>query len=360
MAGHAPLPETARVLDTGLRPAVQNVALSRALLEARAAAEIPDTLRFLRHAPSALLDCGQSAAQEFELEACDAAGVGLQRRITHGPALVVGEGDLAWELCLHRDRLDADPDTAARRLCNAAAAALRELGVAAYLRAHNEIAVEGRRLAATACAVDGPVLLFEGCVRVEAEAGACTRLRLPGAASAAARLAAVRERSTSLAALLGRAPPLAQIRAVLTEAFESELAVECSEGDLTLSEHSRYQRALAEMSTEGWVQFATAARERTPQGAGNTRHAGGVLRTAVIHDLDSGRLKQVWLLGDVPLRPRAVSFDLETALAGVPLNRIERVVERYVAERPGALNGMRSADLAAAIRAATQAVLIAR
>jgi lipoate-protein ligase A len=353
------MPETARVLDTGLRPAAQNVALSRALLEARGAAEIPDTLRFLRHAPAALLDCGQSAAQEFDPEACRAAGFGLQRRITRGPALAVDEGDLGWELCLHRDRLDTDPETAARRLCNAAAAALQALGIAASFRAHNEIAVEGRKLAVTAAVVDGPVVLFEGCLRVDADAAVSGLLRLP-ALPGTDRLAAIRERSTSLAALLGRAPQLPQLRALLTEAFESELAVEFAEGDLTLSEQDRYRRALTEMSTEGWVHFASAAGERAPQGVGTVRHAGGVLRVAVIHDLDTRKLKRAWLLGDVPVRSRAPGFDLEAALTGIALDRIERVVERYWAEHPGAFTGLQAADLITALRAATQTLLIAR
>lgn len=359
MAGRSPLFETARVLDTGLRPAVQNVALARALLEARGAAEIPDTLRFLRHASAALLDCGQSAAQEFDLEACRAAGFGLQRRITRGPALAVDEGDLGWELFLHRDRLDTDPETAARRLCNAAAAALGALGVPARLRAHNEIAVDGRRLAVTAVAAEGPVVLFEGCVRVDADPGPCALLRVP-ALPDTDRLAAIRERATSLSALLGQAPPLPQLRALLTEAFESELGVEFAEGDLTLSEQGRYQRALGEMSTTGWVQFSAAARERAPQGVGMVRHSGGVLRVAVIHDLDSRKLKHAWLLGDVPARTRAAAYDLEATLAGVALDRIERVVERYWAEHPRVFTGLQPADLVAALRAATQSLLIAR
>ncbi len=41
-----------RVIDTGLRAVAQNIALDRALLEARRAEEIPSTLRFCRFAPS--------------------------------------------------------------------------------------------------------------------------------------------------------------------------------------------------------------------------------------------------------------------------------------------------------------------
>ena len=62
--------ENWRRLDTGLRPAAQNIALNRALLEAREADEIPSTLRFLRFAPCALLGYHQSAEQELDLDYC--------------------------------------------------------------------------------------------------------------------------------------------------------------------------------------------------------------------------------------------------------------------------------------------------
>jgi len=43
--------ETWRLIDTGLRAAAQNIALDRALLEAREAEEITSTLRFARKPP---------------------------------------------------------------------------------------------------------------------------------------------------------------------------------------------------------------------------------------------------------------------------------------------------------------------
>ena len=79
--------ESWRMIDTGLRPPAQNIALNRALLEARAAEEIPSMLRFLRFTPSALLGYHQSAEQELNLDYCRAHGVTIQRRITGGGAI---------------------------------------------------------------------------------------------------------------------------------------------------------------------------------------------------------------------------------------------------------------------------------
>ena len=61
---------TWRIVDTGLRRAAENIALNRALLEARQQGESPSTLRFLRFTPCALLGYHQSAAQELNLDYC--------------------------------------------------------------------------------------------------------------------------------------------------------------------------------------------------------------------------------------------------------------------------------------------------
>ncbi len=94
-----------RVIDTGLRPAAQNIALNRALLEARQADEIPSTLRFLRFTPSALLGYHQSAEQELNLDYCREQGIEIQRRITGGGAIYFDETQIGWELYLHKREL---------------------------------------------------------------------------------------------------------------------------------------------------------------------------------------------------------------------------------------------------------------
>ena len=113
-----------RTIDTGLRPAAQNIALSRALLEARHAEEISSTLRFLRFAPCALLACRQSPAQQFDLALCESANIAVQRRIAGGDAIYCDENQLGWELYLHRrDVGNAGMAGIAKRICHAAATA---------------------------------------------------------------------------------------------------------------------------------------------------------------------------------------------------------------------------------------------
>src|SRR5688572_12888388 len=137
--------ETWRLLDSGLGSAARNIALSRALLEARAADEIASTLRFTRFARCALLGSHQSAAQELDAAECTAHQAAVQRRITGGAAWFVDERQLGWELYLHRRDVGAgDMNAITKRIAHAAATGLSALGIDARYRSRDEIEVEGR------------------------------------------------------------------------------------------------------------------------------------------------------------------------------------------------------------------------
>ena len=226
-----------RVIDTGLRPPAQNIALNRALLEARQAEEIPSTLRFLRFRPSALLGYHQSADQELNLDYCRANRVAVQRRITGGGAIYFDETQIGWELYLHRrDVGTSDMQAISRRICHAAATAISALGVDARYRPRNDIEVGGRKISGTGGAFDGNALLFQGTLLVDFDVEKMLRvLRIPAEKLSDKAIASARERVANLKELLGRAPDIALVRRNLTEAFESEFGVEFREGELTLS-----------------------------------------------------------------------------------------------------------------------------
>ena len=114
----------------GLRRAAQNIALNRALLEARRTGEIPSTLRFLRFAPCVLLGCDQSAEQELNLDYCGANQIAVQRRITGGAASYLDENQIGWELYLHRRDVGAAAlQVVSRQICHAAATGISALGM---------------------------------------------------------------------------------------------------------------------------------------------------------------------------------------------------------------------------------------
>src|SRR5512146_2566787 len=124
-----------RVIDTCLREGRRQIAFDQAMIDARKAGEIPDTIRFLRFPPTALIGRHQALSREIRLDYCRANGIGIVRRITGGGAIYFDENQLGWELVFHRSTLAiASLADLAREICEAAAGGLRRLGVEACYR----------------------------------------------------------------------------------------------------------------------------------------------------------------------------------------------------------------------------------
>ncbi|HRO12609.1 MAG TPA: hypothetical protein PK452_13845 [Amaricoccus sp.] len=157
-----------RVLDTGLADARRNVALSAALIEAHGRGEVPDTLRLHRYEKCVLIGRSQEVAAAVDPEACRRRGAAIVRRVSGGGAVAMAPGILAWDLVAARGRWGS-LDEAAAGIGGGVAAALRELGFAAEFRAPGEVAVGGRKVAGFGGAFEGPSLLHQGSLLVEAD-----------------------------------------------------------------------------------------------------------------------------------------------------------------------------------------------
>ena len=349
-----------RVIDTGLRPAAQNIALNRALLEARQAEEIPSTLRFLRFAPSALLGYHQSAEQELNLDYCRANKIAVQRRITGGGAIYFDETQIGWELYLSkRDVGTSDMQAISRRICHAAATAISALGVDARYRPRNDIEVDGRKISGTGGAFDGNALLFQGTLLIDFDVEKMLRvLRIPSEKLSDKAIASARERVANLKELLGRAPDAGLIKGNITEAFESEFGIEFRDGDLTLSEHARYQVAHAEIDTPDWVHLVTRPVSGMPVLEAVQKFAGGLLRAAVIFDTTTQTVRQVWFTGDIFVSPRRAIADLEAALRDTPIDRLEARIRAFFTGREVDMLSLVPDDFLAVMRLAVKQPLL--
>jgi len=351
-----------RVLDTGLRSAAQNIALNRALLEARRAEEIVSTLRFFRIPRSASLACDQSPAQELRLRYCKANGIRLQRRLTTGPAAYCDESQLGWELYLHRrDIAGADGRAVAKRICHAAAAALSALEIDARARRGDEIEVDGRTLARAGIAFDEDALLYQGMIPMATDFGTLSHvLRRPESWTDEEAETAARERMTDLRQLLGPAADARVVKSKLVTACESEFNMELHDGELSLTEHVRYQRALSEIDSPDWVNLLRQPVVGAPLCAGQQIISGGLLTADVIYDRSAQRIKQVWFRGDVDNSPRRVIADLEAALRGTLIDRVAATIESFFSAATRPTQGLKPEHFIAAIGRALRLPAIAR
>lgn len=348
-----------RIVDTGLRPAAENIALNRALLEARQAREIPATLRFLSFTPSALLGYHQSAEQELNLDYCASHGIAIQRRITGGGAIYMDQAQLGWELYLTRQDLGtADMTVIARRICEAAARGISGLGVKARYRPRNDIEVDGRKISGTGGAFDGDALMYQGTLLIQFDVEKMLRvLRIPAEKLSDKAIACARERVANLKDLLAFVPPRDEIKARLAEAFGEAFGVDFAQEPLSAAEQTRFRRALAEISHPDWVNLLQRPVSDMPIVEAAQKFPGGLVRASVAFDASGRRLKQVWFTGDFFVQPRRTIADLEAHLKDIALENLEPRVQEFFSGRGVDMLTLAPADFAAVIRQAVTPAL---
>ncbi|HEX6136384.1 MAG TPA: lipoate--protein ligase family protein [Casimicrobiaceae bacterium] len=346
-----------RVIDTGLRDGRRQIAFDQAMIDAHKAGEIPDSIRFLRFPPTALIGRHQALSREVNVEHCRAHGIGIVRRITGGGAIYFDEGQLGWSLVFHRSTLRiASLADLAREICEAAAAGLRTLGVDARYRPRNDIEVGGRKVSGTGGFFDGDTLFYQGTVLVDMDpASMLAALHVPEAKLARRALDSAAQRVVTLKELLGRAPSVDAIRHALVEGFAERLGITPVAGAITAREE-----ALAalhhdqEIGTDAFV--ASIDDPGASRGVHSASHtgAGGTITAYVrLEGSRDDRLREVLITGDFFVAPPRTIFDLEAALRGVATADIGAAIERFFAGANVGLLSVAPADFAYAIEAAT-------
>ena len=323
-----------RIIDTGIREGRANIAFDAALIEERQAGRVPDTIRFLRFPPTALIGRHQDLSREVDLEYCAANGIGTVRRITGGGAIYLDEGQLGWELVFHRASLGiaALPDLA-RAICEAAAAGLGELGVDAKFRPRNDIEVGGRKISGTGGFYDGDILIYQGTVLVDLDAARMARaLRVPESKLAKRNLDSAAQRVVTLKELLGDGlPDLETVKAALVRGFECGLGIEAAPGEITESEESLARRYFdEEIGTDEFVAEIDDPAAGGEVLTGSHTGPGGTIDAFVkLEGGTRGTLQRVLISGDFFVTPPRVVFDLEAHLHGVSVDEIGVAIDEF-------------------------------
>lgn len=343
------------VIDSGVVEGRLNIALGQALIERHTAGALPDTLRFLRFPPTALIGRHQALHQEVDVAWCREHGVGLVRRITGGGAIFLDPGQLGWELVVSRQRLGgADLTTLARELCEAAADGLSRLGVEARYRPRNDIEVDGRKISGTGGFFDGDTLFFQGTVLVDLDpATMVSALRVPRAKLERHELDSAERRVVTLRELLGaRCPPLERIQETLADAFAAHIGGVRREAAI-----DEETRALAdtlfeeEIGRDDFVNEISAPSGNPGLLRGRSSGPGGTIEVYVTLQGPRGhRLGAVLITGDFFVTPPRVIYDLEAALRGTFVDRIDNMLDCFFSRTEIDSLSVRQADFSHALQ----------
>ena len=346
-----------RVIDTGIRAGRENMALDRALIEAHDAGRIPDTLRFLRFRPSALVGAHQILSHEVRLDYCRAKGIEVGRRITGGGALFLDERQFGWELVVDRTRFGtADLSRIAAILCEAAAEALQRLGVPAAYRPRNDIEVAGRKVSGTGGFVEGRTLLYQGTLLVDFDAAEMiSALKVPVEKLAKRDLDSAQKRVITLREVLGDAlPPLEAIYASLVDTFAERLGFDPEWGAVTGEEEALAARIYAEeIGTDEYVGRLDAQEPDASLVSATLNKRGGAIRADVrLEGPGLARVREVLVTGDFFVTPPRAVFDLEASLRGLAVEAVPDAVDAFFARTPCDMVGLAPSDFREAIEAA--------
>jgi lipoate-protein ligase A len=327
-----------RVVDTGVREGRFNIAVDQAMVELHQAGRIPDTFRFMRFPPTALIGRHQALGQEIDVPYCRAHGIGLVRRITGGGAIYLDEGQLGWGLVFHRHTLGSvSLAELARDICQAVAVGLTRLGVQARYRPRNDIEVDGRKISGTGGFFDGDTLIYQGTVLVDMDPAAMVAaLRVPRAKLEKRQLDSAAQRVVTLRELLGpKTPGLPAIQQALLGAFSERFGVEWNMEELTAEEEAlAWQHHREEIGTDEFVAEIDDPAGDADFSVGAHTCAGGTVTTYLRLDGPArNRIGQVLITGDFFVAPPRVVLDLEAALRRIDLADLGAAIERFFRDR---------------------------
>ncbi len=348
-----------RVISTGLRGGRANIAFDQALIEARRENRIPDTIRFLRFRPCALIGIHQFLSHEIKLDYCNAHGIETVRRITGGGGLYFDEGQIGWELVFDRASLGlTDLAEVTRRICEAAALGLQKLGVPARYRPRNDIEVDGRKISGTGGFFDGNLIFYQGTLLIDfdpAKMLACLnvpaeKLAKRGIDSAAQRVVTMRE------ILRGQVPDLDTIYDGLAAGFAEGLGIAPQWAPITAYEEELAERAWREeIGTDAYVAMLDAPPADDALVSAALTGRGGTVRADIrLEGPHRDRIREVLITGDFFVTPPRVVFDLEASLRGLAVAAAGPAVESFFARTATGFLSLGAGDFRQVVELALQ------
>ncbi len=241
-----------RLLGLELADAFTNMAIDEAILRARIAGMVPNSLRFFMWQPSAVsVGRFQDVFKEVQVENCKKHRVDIVRRISGGGAVYHDcNSEITYSVIVDKKDLEyADMDVASayKKICGGLIEGARILGINAEFNTQDprqcpNLTISGRKISGSAQSYRKGILLQHGTFLVDIDYEKMfTFLKVPWAETFMKVLEVSKKRLTSAKQELESQVSVEQVYNALVEGFEKALKTQLAEEELT-----SYERKLAE------------------------------------------------------------------------------------------------------------------
>jgi len=233
--------DTWRLLPLQTNNAFMNMAIDEAILTARKAGKVPNTLRFYRWQPSAVsIGKNQNPEAEVYLDACKRLGVNVVRRISGGGTVYHDyEGEVTYSVTAKTaDMGTADITTVYVKIYDAIKDSLRLLGITADFSSGDakncpNLTVNGKKISGSSQTITRGVVLQHGTLLRSVDLPKMFMLLKLKNASCTQAADIAKRKITSIQNELGHAVIPETVANALAQGFRAMLKIQLEPGELT-------------------------------------------------------------------------------------------------------------------------------
>ena len=251
-----------RLLELETHDPYMNMAIDEAILTAKTANRVQNTIRFYRWNPSAVsIGKFQKLENEVWLEDCRKHGVGFVRRITGGGAVYHDARDeVTYSVVARKEDLEASDITEVyAKTYSGLAEALRILGIRADFNEGNakvcpNLTVNGRKISGSSQSHKHGTVLQHGTLLINVDLEKMfTFLRVPWAKTRMEIVNLAKQKMTSIRTELGRDVSAERVSKALVEGFQNALNIDLVEDNLSVHERELAGKLAKEKyATDEW------------------------------------------------------------------------------------------------------------
>ncbi|MCW3998624.1 MAG: lipoate--protein ligase family protein [Candidatus Bathyarchaeota archaeon] len=246
--------DTWRYLPLQTHSAAMNMAIDEAIMQARIAEKVPNTLRLYRWQPSAVsIGRNQQPQNQVYLDAAAQLGVDVLRRISGGGAVYHDfEGEVTYSVIAKATDLgSADVPSVYLKIYGAITDALRLLGVPADFSGGDakncpNLTVAGKKISGSSQVISRGVVLQHGTVLVNVDLPKMFQLLQLRGVSCTQAADIGRRKITSIQAELGHKISPGTVANALAQGFKAILKIQLLEAELTAQEKAAAEQLCRE------------------------------------------------------------------------------------------------------------------